>query len=308
MRYVCKFFDLFFIFPVVICIGLSTSQYLAIECNTIRVDNFQCDKSITVIDYLNTCVCKQITMEMLKPVYLKNSELPHSNDNRITDYELSVAASLCASDLKCVQKDRELWRLYVNSQESRTKLLCEGFEIRNTNVRIYDTNPFSAGLSNPDEKVLKITVKGVPLSVDDGEVMKMLNKFNLSFTSDLKYEKIRHPETHKMIGILNGNRFIYAKALPQGTFLPRSSNCAGLKCFIYHYGQPSNKRTPYCTQCWEDSHIKRDCPNNPRCKVCKAEGHKPGDPECKHFTEPLANVIPFAGESLTVYQISTTVK
>ena len=105
-------------FPVVICIGLSTSQYLAIECNTIRVDNFQCDKSITVIDYLNTCVCKQITMEMLKPVYLKNSELPHSNDNRITDYELSVAASLCASDLKCVQKDRELWRLYVNSQAS----------------------------------------------------------------------------------------------------------------------------------------------------------------------------------------------
>ena len=68
-----------------------------------------------------------------------------------------------------MQKDRELWRLYVNSQDSRSKLLCEGFEIRNTNVRIYDTNPFSAGLSNPDEKVLKITVKGVPLSVDDGE-------------------------------------------------------------------------------------------------------------------------------------------
>ena len=63
----------FFTFPVVICIGLSTSQYLAIECNTIRVDNFQCDKSITVIDYLNTCVCKQITMEMLKPVYLKKN-------------------------------------------------------------------------------------------------------------------------------------------------------------------------------------------------------------------------------------------
>ena len=164
-------------------------------------------------------------------------------------------------------------------------------------MRIHDTNPFSAGLSNPDEKVLKITVKGVSLSVDDGEVMKMLNKFNLSFTSDLKNEKIRHPETHKMTGIPNGNRFTYAKALPQGTFLPRSSNCAGLKCFIYYYGQPSNKRTPYCTQCWEDSHIKRDCPNNPRCKVCKAEGHKPGDPECKHFTEPLANVVPFAGES-----------
>ena len=62
-------FFTFFTFPVVICIGLSTSQYLATECNTIRVDKFQCDKSITVINYQNTCVCKQITMEMLKPVY-----------------------------------------------------------------------------------------------------------------------------------------------------------------------------------------------------------------------------------------------
>ena len=97
-----------------------------------RVDNSQCDKTITVNAYLDTCVCKQITMERLKPVYLKkNSERPHTNDNRITDYELSVAALLCASDLKCVQKDRELWRWYVNSQENCTKLICEGFEIRN---------------------------------------------------------------------------------------------------------------------------------------------------------------------------------
>ena len=118
MRYVCKFFDLFFIFPVVICIGLSTSQYLAIECNTIWVDNFQCDKSITVIDYLNTYVCKQITMEMLKPVYLKKTLSFHIATITELQTELSVAASLCASDLKCVQKDRELWRLYVNSQAS----------------------------------------------------------------------------------------------------------------------------------------------------------------------------------------------
>lgn len=235
-------------------------------------------------------------MEMIKPVYLKNSELPQDHNNRMSDYELSIAASSSAPDLKCVQKDRDLWRLYVSSQESRRKLVCEGLEIRNINIRIYDTNPFSAGLSTPDEQVLKITVKGVPLSVDDDEVLKMLNKFNLSFNSDLKYDKIRHPETHKMTGILNGNRFIYVKALSEGTFLPRTSTCAGLKCFIYHRGQPSNKRTPYCTQCWEDSHFKKHCPNSPRCKVCKEEGHTPGDPACKHYTEPATNVVPFSGE------------
>lgn len=161
-----------------------------------------------------------MTKELIKPVYLKNSELPDDNNNNISKYELFNAASSCASDLKYVQKDRDLWRLYVNSTESREKLLNEVFEIKNTNIRIYDTNLFSAAISNPDEQVLKITVKCVPLSVDDGEVMKILSIFNLRFTSDLKYEKICHLETHKMTRILNYNRFIYVEALKKGSFLP----------------------------------------------------------------------------------------
>lgn len=184
-------------------------------------------------------------MELLKPVYLKDKEI-QCGQNRISDYDLSIAVSNIINDVKCVQKDRDLWRIYVDSTESRSKLLDQGIDLRNTNVRVYDTNPYSAGLSSPSENVLK-TVKGVPLSVDDNEVIKMLNDFNVSFTSELKYEKIRHPITRKMTGILNGNRFIYAKSLAEGTFLPRTATCAGLRCFIYHYGQPSAKRTPRCT-------------------------------------------------------------
>ena len=65
-----------------------------------------------------------------------------------------------------MQKDRDL---YLNSSESRTKLLNQGFDIRSRHIPMYDTNPFSAGIQDPSEKVLKITVKGVPLSVDDSE-------------------------------------------------------------------------------------------------------------------------------------------
>ena len=115
--YLCKSCD-FFDF----CIGLSTSQYLGRESNTIRVDNFQCDKSITVIAYLDTCDCKQITMEMLELVYQKNSELPHSNDNRITDYELSVAASLCASDLKKIVSSGECKLLRKSHKASMRRI------------------------------------------------------------------------------------------------------------------------------------------------------------------------------------------
>ena len=54
---------------------------------------------------------------------------------------------------------------------------------------------FLSGLDSPNERVLKITVKGIPLSVDDGEIVKMLEQFDLNFTSELKYEHIRHPES-----------------------------------------------------------------------------------------------------------------
>ena len=54
-----------------------------------------------------------------------------------------------------------------------------------------------------------------------------------------------------MTSILNGNRFIYAGALPEDKFLPRTCRCAGLLCFIYHFGQPSNKLQLQCNNCRE---------------------------------------------------------
>ena len=99
-----------------------------------------------------------------------------------------------------------------------------------------------------------------------------------------------------MTGFLNGNRFIYVKPLSDGMFLPRTATCAGLRCSIYHQGQPSTKRTPRCTNCWEHTHYTNQCPNNKRCKVCKQEGHTPGAGECEFFTEPSHKVIPFVGQ------------
>ena len=235
-------------------------------------------------------------MELLKPVYMRNGDLPSDRNNVVTDYELSIAVSNTINDLKCVQRDRDLWRLYVGSSESRTKLLTEGFELRNTNVQTFDTNPFSAGTRHPSERVIKVTVKGIPLSVDDNEIVKMLENFNVTFTSGIKYENIRHPETRKMTGVLNGNRFIYIKPMEEGRSLPRTSYCAGLRCFIYHYGQPSYKRVPLCTNCWDNTHYRKECKNEALCKVCKKPGHKPGDPVCEHYVEDQPHVTTFSGK------------
>ena len=231
---------------------------------------------------------------VIKPVYLRNKDLLFDKNNGIRDYELSEAVLKVVSDLKCVQRDRDLWRLYVDSVDSRNKLLNEGFEIRNVNVRGFEVNPYSAGTSSPKENVLKITVKGIPLSVEDNEILKMLESYGVECTSDIKLEKIRNPVTRKMTSILNGNRFVYAKPLPEDKPLPRNSYCAGLRCQIFHYGQAS-KRSPYCTNCWETTHYRFQCENERRCKVCKKEGHEPGDKTCTYYTETQENIVPFSG-------------
>ena len=236
----------------------------------------------------------------LKPVYLRNRDLQSDNKNVLTDYELLEAVSKEISDSKCIQKDRDLWIIYVGSEDSRRKLLVHGFDLRNLHVKAFETNPYSAGTRSPTESVLKVTVKGVPLAVDDGEIIKMLKQFNITMTSDLKFEKIRHPVTRKMTGILNGNRFLYIKELPEGTFLPRTSYCAGLRCQIFHNGQPKVKKSPLCTNCWENTHFRQQCNNEQRCKVCKSAGHEPGSELCKYYVNSQENVTSTCGRDSTL--------
>ena len=76
--------------------------------------------------------------------------------------------------------DRNLWRIYTKTTESRSKLIIEGFEIRDLSVSVYDTNPYSAGIHHPKEETLKIRVCGVPLSVDESAILEMLEKLEVT--------------------------------------------------------------------------------------------------------------------------------
>lgn len=52
---------------------------------------------------------------------------------------------------------------------------------------MYDSNPYSTGAKNPKDNVLKITITGLPLSVDDSAVFEMLHGFEVEMKSELKY-------------------------------------------------------------------------------------------------------------------------
>ena len=176
--------------------------------------------------------------KMLKQVYSRNRDIQRNKSHIITDYAIAMAVGRVINDCKCVQRDRDLWRIYVGSKTSRDALCNDGFDLESRHIDVFTTNPFSAGTENPNETVIRVLVKGVPLSVEDECIKNMLVKMGAKLTSDIKYEKIRNPNTRRMTEILNGNRFVYMEPLANKKFLPRTSFCAGLKCMIYHEGQP----------------------------------------------------------------------
>ena len=104
----------------------------------------------------------------IKPLYMKNSDIQLSNQARITDYDIMTNVTKQIGDeLHCLQLDRNLWRLYLKSKEARTKLLTEGLNLSSVTVSLYDTNPYSAEITHPTQKTLKVSICGLPLSVDD---------------------------------------------------------------------------------------------------------------------------------------------
>lgn len=232
---------------------------------------------------------------MFKPLYIKNKELQSDQDERIIDYELYEAIREKIGDkIYCIQLERDLQRVYLTCMESRSKLQVEGFEVRNITVQVYDSNPYSTGAKNPNDQVLKVTINGLPLSVDDSAVFEMLNNFGVTIKSDLKYENIRHPVTHRMTSVLNGNRFLYIAPLNNKS-LPRNVTCAGLKCRLFHYGQVTNSPKLQCYNCWEFGHRAQQCNSEKACRVCRKPGHEPGSTDCEHYKE-TENVVAFQGK------------
>lgn len=187
----------------------------------------------------------------------------------------------------------------LENQRIQINACSRGVGFRNISVQVYDSNPYSTGTTGPGDKVLKVTICGLPLSVDDSAVFEMLDKFEINRKSEMKYENIRHPITHRMTNVLNGYRFLYIAPLLNGKSLPRNAVCAKLKCRIYHQNQALNDTAMQCFNCWETGHRKHQCKNDRKCRVCRETGHAPGSSECKHYVDPTnsGDVIAFQRKS-----------
>ncbi len=198
---------------------------------------------------------------VLDPLYIKNRDLKTSSGERVETYDIckSLSNIVGTRNVDGVQLVRGLWKVYVKTLASRMELLSKGISVNGISVTMFDTNPFVREFDN-QEQVEKITIKDLPLSLDNDKIKEFLNSHEgLVLKSGIRYGKVRD-ENGSWSDFKNGDRFVYALA-PIIPTIKRDSRIDDHPCRIFHSSQESI------------------------CKSCKETGHKTGSIECPAFDD-----------------------
>ncbi|CAC5421375.1 unnamed protein product [Mytilus coruscus] len=114
----------------------------------------------------------------VKPIFLKDEHVHDSGKPPkslcLTNVEIynAINVKVLAERIKGIQRIREMWRLYMDN-EDRLTLLVTGVHLRNRQVPLYSQNPRNPG--RLQENTIRIKVKNVPLSADDGQIHMSFN-------------------------------------------------------------------------------------------------------------------------------------
>ena len=132
---------------------------------------------------------------------------------------------------------------------TRKSLIIDG-----KSVALYEQNPFKINLQSPDDKKDKLTIKGLPISVSNDEVVNLLKSKGITLATQVKFANIRD-DNGSLTSYRNGDRFVYCQ--PFSPSIPRQQKICGFYCTVLHHGKDGFA-----------------------CKSCNQLGHKAGDVSC----------------------------
>jgi hypothetical protein len=89
---------------------------------------------------------------------------------RKTGLTFSLDELLCV--FEGIQRIRDMWGIYMDNEEDRLSLLVQGLVLRGRQIPLHSQNPYNPGRTQPD--TIRIKVKNVPLSADDGQIHRAL--------------------------------------------------------------------------------------------------------------------------------------
>ena len=150
--------------------------------------------------------------------------------------------------------------------------------IRDQLIDIFNENPFRSGIVSPDEKVIKITIKDIPLSKDNSCIEAFLQSLGIVLNKPIQYGKIRNPDTKELTECYSGDRICYTK--PFDKDIQRIAYIGSNRARVFYEGEPVQKVDMICTNCYSTEHFRSKCTSPSVCKMCRMPGHKQGDAAC----------------------------
>lgn len=208
----------------------------------------------------------------VKPVFIKEMDIFGTREvpkemwlNHVELYR-AIADAVPIEQLTGLQRVRGMWRIYLDSQESRDRLVTAGIVVRHKSIKIYASNPnIPYYVGNEDTTLVR--VKNVPLSAFDGQIKRDLELKGCEILS-------MYRERLRVDGFLTncetGDRIVTVRKLSSP--LPSIITIGGkYRAVIRHRGQPNENAK--CGNCLQSGHLSRDCPNEKVCRECKNPGH-----------------------------------
>ncbi|CAH1276720.1 Hypp9407 [Branchiostoma lanceolatum] len=171
-----------------------------------------------------------------------------------------------------------MWRVYMSKPVDRAKLLVAGFSLRNKHVSPRDVHPFR------EHNGVRITVKDVPLLVDDSVIADGLKRYGAKLLGPLKRDRLR--VDGRLTNCETGDRFGFMQEPANlNENIPRNVELGGRwRARVFYRNQTAEKK---CLKCLSNGHLIANCTSDWRCSLCNQLGHKRAD--CADFEPDDAN-------------------
>ncbi|CAC5415584.1 unnamed protein product [Mytilus coruscus] len=176
-----------------------------------------------------------------------------------------------------LQRIKGLWRIYLDTEKDKECLLSDGLDIRGKSISIYSRNPRVRIRKNSTD--VKIRIKDVPLSADDGQILRASEGYNCVILKHLR-ERLRYEGM--ITNCQTGDRIVYCDG-PLISTTPKFIPIGKLRATVIYRGQQNDNIK--CNKCMELGHKTKDCENDWKCRNSADSGHRQNECTSEMFTD-----------------------